>query len=66
MFQLLVNFTYSCLIAVGALDHMLLTFGCYVNHVLTHATGDHGHAAGTAALVGWWQLIGSDERHKLC
>lgn len=63
---LLFESTHSCLIAVGALDHMLLSFGCYVNHVLTHPTGDHGHAAGAAALIGRWQLIGPNERHKLC
>lgn len=63
---LLLESTHSCLIAVGALDHMLLTFGCYVNHVLTHPTGDHGHATGAAALIGRWQLIGPNERHKLC
>lgn len=60
------NSTYSCLIAVGALDHVLLPLCGYVNHVLTHATGDHGHAAGAAALIRRWQLIGTNKWHRLC
>lgn len=58
--------THSCLITVGAFDHMLLPFGGYVNHVLTHATCNHWHSAGAAALIGRGQLIGSNKWHRLC
>lgn len=52
---------------MSTLDHMLLPFGCYINHILADTTGDHGYSAGTAALlIRWWQFIRPNKGHRLC
>lgn len=60
----LLRITHSSLIAVGALDHVLLPLRGDVNHVLTYPTGDHRDASGVGTLlIRRRQLIGSNARH---
>lgn len=54
--------TYGCLIALGALDDMLLPFIGNVNHSLADTARHHRHAALHGLLIRWWQFIRSNRR----
>lgn len=54
--------TYSCLIALKALDDVLFPLLRYVDHRLTDSAGYHRHASRRCLVERRWQLVGTNRR----